>query len=107
VEELVDLAGLRELLELKLGGLGELLLDDLVAEIDALVADVHAGAGDELLHLLLRLSAERALQEIRVPELRHRAPVTRSGLQGPYLTSLPPQRQQARAAISSPRMPRR
>jgi hypothetical protein len=24
-------------------GLGELLLDDLVAEVDALVADVHAG----------------------------------------------------------------
>src|SRR5947207_1290741 len=40
VEERVDLRRLGELVELELGGLGELLLDDLVAQIDALVADV-------------------------------------------------------------------
>ena len=39
---------------------GELLVDDLVAEIDALVADVDAGAGDQLLDLALRLAAEAA-----------------------------------------------
>src|SRR3989304_3229646 len=61
---------LGELLELELRGLGELFLDDLVAEIDALVADVHAGAGDELLHLLLRLAAEGALQQVGVADPR-------------------------------------
>ena len=44
----------------KVGGSGELLVDDLVAEIDALVADVDAGAGDQLLDLTLRLPAEGA-----------------------------------------------
>ncbi len=42
------------------GRLGHALFDDLVAQFDALVADVHAGARDELLDLLLTLSAERA-----------------------------------------------
>ena len=41
---------------------GELLVDDLVAEIDALVADVDAGAGDQLLDLALALAAEAAEQ---------------------------------------------
>ena len=58
VQELVDLTRLGQLVEAQLGGLGELLLDDLVAEVDALVADVDAGPGDELLDLLLRLAAE-------------------------------------------------
>src|SRR5690606_33765529 len=64
LEELVDLAGLGELLPADLAGLGELFLDDLVAEIDALVADVHTGPCDELLDLLLALAAERALEQI-------------------------------------------
>jgi hypothetical protein len=64
VEERVDLCRLGELVELELGGLGELLLDDLVAQVDALVADVDAGAGDQLLHLLLTLPAEGALQQV-------------------------------------------
>ena len=38
----------------------ELLVDDLVAEIDALVADVDARPGDQLLDLPLRLAAEGA-----------------------------------------------
>jgi hypothetical protein len=74
VQEVVDLTGLGELLELQLGCLGQLLLDDLVAQVDALVADVHAGAGDQLLDLLLRLPAERALQQVRVSEFGHRLP---------------------------------
>ena len=64
VQELVDLRRLRQLVELDLAGLGQFLLDDLVAEIDALIADVHAGAGDEFLHLLLALPAEGALQQV-------------------------------------------
>ena len=62
VEELEDLVRLRQLGEGHLFGVGELLFDDLVAQLDALIADVHTGPGDELLHLLLRLTAEAALQ---------------------------------------------
>src|SRR5207247_1185701 len=57
-----------------LGGLGQLLLDDLVAQVDALVADVDARSGDELLHLLLRLAAEGALEQIGVAEPTHAPP---------------------------------
>ena len=64
VEELADLARLGQLVELHVGGLVQLLLDDLVAEVDALVADVDAGAGDQLLDLLLALPAERALEQV-------------------------------------------
>src|SRR5262245_147816 len=72
VEVLVDLTRLREVVELDLRALRQLLLDDLVAEIDALVADVDAGTGDELLDLLLALPAERALQQIAtVTEFGH------------------------------------
>jgi hypothetical protein len=60
VQDLPDLLGLREILELEGGRSRELLVDDLVAEIDALVADVDAGAGDQLLDLPLRLAAEAA-----------------------------------------------
>jgi hypothetical protein len=60
VEDLEDLARLGEVLELEDGGSGELLVDDLVTEIDALVADVDARACDQLLDLSLRLAAEAA-----------------------------------------------
>jgi hypothetical protein len=43
VQELADLHRLGQLVPLEVGALGELLLDDLVAEVDALVADVDAG----------------------------------------------------------------
>jgi hypothetical protein len=49
----VDLGRLRQALELEARGRGQLLVDDLVAEIDALVADVDAGARDQLLDLAL------------------------------------------------------
>jgi hypothetical protein len=56
----MDLPGLRQVLELEAGRGGQLLVDDLVAEVDALVADVDPGAGDQLLDLALRLAAEAA-----------------------------------------------
>ena len=64
LEEVEDLARLGQVVEPQLAGLGELLLDDLVAEVDALVADVDTGARDELLDLLLRLATEGALQQV-------------------------------------------
>src|SRR6478736_6076141 len=64
VEELEDLPRLGQLLEADLGTLGQLLLDDLVAQLDALIADVDVGASDELLDLLLALSAEIALEQV-------------------------------------------
>jgi len=64
LEEVKDLARLGQLVHAQLGGLGQLLLDDLVAQVDALVADVDTGTGDELLDLLLALATEGALQEV-------------------------------------------
>jgi hypothetical protein len=60
VQDLPDLLGLWEVLELESWGCGELLIDDLVTEVDALVADVDAGTGDQFLDLALRLPAEAA-----------------------------------------------
>jgi hypothetical protein len=60
VQDVVDLTRLRQVLELERRGSGELLVDDLVAEVDALVADVDTGTGNELLDLALRLAAEAA-----------------------------------------------
>ena len=60
VEDGVDVARARQVVEVELGRSRQLLVDDLVAEIDALVADVDAGAGDQLLHLALALAAEAA-----------------------------------------------
>jgi hypothetical protein len=56
----VDLLRFRKVLQLEGGRCRQLLVDDLVAEVDALVADVDAGPGDQLLDLALRLAAEAA-----------------------------------------------
>ena len=69
VEDGVDVLRPREVVEVERCGGGELLVDDLVAEIDALVADVDAGPGDELLHLPLTLAAEAA-EQLFVPLAR-------------------------------------
>src|SRR5437879_9813726 len=62
VEDLVDAPRARDLLSegARLRRLHELLVDDLAAERDALIADVDALPGDELAHLILALPAERA-----------------------------------------------
>jgi hypothetical protein len=41
-----------------------LLADDVVAELDALVADEHGRARDQLAHLVLALAAEGAVQQL-------------------------------------------
>jgi hypothetical protein len=63
VEDRLYLGGLRDRRGAAVGLLLlHLLRNDVVAEADALVADVDRGPGDELLHFLLRFSAERAVQ---------------------------------------------
>lgn len=52
---------------------GPFVLDDVVAELDALVADVDARPGDQLFNLGLRLSAERASQGAVYPLRRSTA----------------------------------
>src|SRR5262249_18316869 len=60
VEDVIDLARLRQVFDVEARRSGQLLIDDLVTEIDAFVADVYAGSGDQLLDLPLRLAAETA-----------------------------------------------
>src|SRR5207237_6409084 len=71
VEDGVDVARARQVVEIELGRSRQLLVDDLVAEVDALVADVDPGAGDELLDLPLALAAEAA-EQLLVPVARPR-----------------------------------
>ncbi len=73
VEARVDLLRTRERLEIEMRGSRELLVDDLVTEIDALVADVDAGTGDQLLDLALALAAKGA-QQLLVSVRRPRHP---------------------------------
>jgi hypothetical protein len=60
VQHRVDVPRAGQVVEVELGRSRQLLVDDLVAEIDAFVADVDAGAGDQLLNLSLALPAEAA-----------------------------------------------
>src|ERR1700730_7163815 len=64
VEEIVALPRLGQAVPLQFGRLGQLFLDDLVTQVDALVADIDARAGNELFDLLLAFSTERALQQV-------------------------------------------
>ena len=66
VEDALDLDRLGELVALALGTGLELLADDVVAELDALVADEHGGTRDELADLMLALAAKGAVQQLAV-----------------------------------------
>ena len=55
-------AGLGRVADLATLLLLPLLSDDIVAELDALVADVDGRPGDEFANIVLALSAERALE---------------------------------------------
>jgi hypothetical protein len=59
-KNVVDLFGLGKVLYIEADGSRELLVDDLVAEIYALIADVYTRPGDQLLDLPLTLPAEAA-----------------------------------------------
>ena len=88
VEDVIDFFGLGNVSEpeILVDVLVELFLDDLVAELDALVANVDAGAGDQFAHLLLRLAAEAALQlTLLVSKAEHRVP---RGLPPRYLAAM-------------------
>ncbi len=75
VEDAIDLPRLREVVHVEVGRSGELLIDDLVAEIDALVTDVDAGAGDQLFNLPLRFAAKAAEKLlVRVSRTCHAIP---------------------------------
>src|SRR6266540_4160506 len=60
VEDGVDVLRPRQVLEVELRGGGQLLVDDLVAEIDAFIADVDPRSSNQLFDLALRLPAEAA-----------------------------------------------
>src|SRR6266404_682752 len=66
IENLPDLVRGRELVLVgarRVRG-GPLLADDVVAELDALVADEHRRTGDKLPHLVLALAAEGAVKKL-------------------------------------------
>jgi hypothetical protein len=75
VQDGVDVERLREVVEVELRRSGELLVDDLVAEIDALVADVDTRTSDQLLDLSLTFSAE-ATKQLLVALARPSHPVS-------------------------------
>ena len=64
IEELKDLLGLGELGRNHFFARAKLFLDDLVTQVDALIANVDPGAGDQLLDLLLGLTAKTALEQL-------------------------------------------
>ncbi len=66
IEDFLDFLRLGELVAGALGALLELFADDVVAQLDAFVADEYRRAGDELPNLVLALSAERAIQQFAV-----------------------------------------
>ena len=72
VEGVLDLLGLGNVRALASGILLSVFLgDDVVAELDAFVADVHRGAGDQLADFLLALPAEGTRQVAVVVALLH------------------------------------
>src|SRR4051812_9903165 len=80
IEDVADLAGRRQV---GLGALAALIRsrlfpDDVVAELDALVADEDRGAGDQLPDFVLALAAERAVEKLFARRALFRHGLTRS-----------------------------
>ena len=66
VQDFLDFDRLRQLVAGPFGPVLEFFADDVVAELDALVADEHGGPGDELADLVLTLAAKGAIQKLAV-----------------------------------------
>ena len=66
VQNLLDLLGLGQLVAGALGALLELFPDDVIAKLDAFVADEDRWSGDQLSNFVLALSTERAIQQLAV-----------------------------------------
>src|SRR5690606_17266076 len=66
VENFLDLVRARQLVSRTLGAFLELFANDVVAELDALVAYEHRRSGDQLAHFVLALAAEGAIQQFAV-----------------------------------------
>ena len=66
VEHLLDLGRFRQLVAAALGALVELLANDVVAKLDAFVANENRGACDQLTDFMLALAAERAIKQLAV-----------------------------------------
>src|SRR5690606_31131441 len=67
VENAADLLGRRQLVRAAFGlSFLHLLADDVVAQVDALVADENGGSGNQLAHFVLALAAEGAIKQLAV-----------------------------------------
>jgi len=64
IERRVDLFGFRQARRGRAVGVLHLFANDVVAEVDAFVADEYRGAGDQLADLVLALAAERAVEKL-------------------------------------------
>jgi hypothetical protein len=65
-ENFLDLVRTRKLVSSALSALLELFANDVVAQLDAFIADEHRRSGNEFAYLVLALAAERAIQQFAV-----------------------------------------
>jgi hypothetical protein len=100
IEAVVDLAWLGEIAGGVAHALLHLLPDDVVTELDALVADEDGGPGDELSNLVLALAAERAVEQLALVALTVIVSTHRGWLSGGSEDSVRPMRPTARAPKS-------
>jgi hypothetical protein len=65
LQEVENFPGLGQFETSQVRDFRKLFLNDFIAELNAFVAYIDTGPGNKLPHLLLALSAERTLQQIR------------------------------------------
>src|SRR5690606_24444810 len=67
VQNRADFLGRWQFMSITLGlGFLHLLTDDVVAQVDALVADENRGAGNQFAHFVLAFAAEGAIKQLAV-----------------------------------------
>jgi len=67
IEDRADFPGSRQLVRAALGlGFLHLLADDVIAQVDALVADKYRGASNQFAHFMLAFAAEGAIEQLAV-----------------------------------------